>query len=82
VKERKTELDEARKELKQVKGQIITGKLKGSLVNTVTNVTDKVGSMFNDTKAKKFQEEIQALQSQNETLHSDICNLQEDFRNM
>ena len=78
-------------ELKQVKGQVRTEELKSSLVNTATNISDKVGSLFNKSKVKSLEEQNSELQGQVNDLQGyikiqqsehdkEIANLRNDLR--
>ena len=78
AKEKESELREKQKELKQAKGQVRTEELKSSLVNTATNISDKVGSLFNNSKVKSLEEQNKDLQNQIDSLQVYVNEIKAD----
>ena len=62
-------------ELKAVKGELRTEKLKNSAAEVGTTILDGIGSMIGTSKVKRQQQQIDDLAQKNERLHSEIRRL-------
>ena len=62
-------------ELKAVKGELRTEKLKNSAAEVGTAILDGIGSMIGTSKVKRQQQQINDLTQKNERLHSEIKRL-------
>ena len=62
-------------ELKAVKGELRTEKLKNSAAEVGTAILDGIGSMIGTSKVKRQQQQIDDLTQKNERLHSEIKKL-------
>lgn len=64
--------EQAEAELKAVKGELKTEKLKNSAAEVGTTIPDGIGSMIGTSKVKRQQQQIDDLAKENERLHSEI----------
>ncbi len=64
--------EQAEVELKAVKGELKTEKLKNSAAEVGTTILDGIGSMIGTSKVKRQQQQIDDLAKENERLHSEI----------
>ncbi len=64
--------EQAKTELKAVKGELRTEKLKNSAAEVGTTILDGIGSMIGTSKVKRQQQQIDDLAKENERLHSEI----------
>lgn len=64
--------EQAEAELKAVKGELKTEKLKNSAAEVGTTIPDGMGSMIGTSKVKRQQQQIDDLAKENERLHSEI----------
>lgn len=67
--------EQAEVELKAVKGELRTEKLKNSAAEVGTTILDGIGSMIGTSKVKRQQQQIDDLAQKNERLHSEIKRL-------
>jgi hypothetical protein len=67
---------QAQQNLSHIKSEIKTEKLKSSAVDVATSAIEGIGSVFGASKAKKQQQEIEALKSENVALQIEIQTLQ------
>lgn len=63
----------AQEELKRVKKEVQTEKLKGAATTAVTNIAESVGSLFGNNKVK-------TLERENRVLHERVSELEEEAR--
>ena len=62
-------------ELKAVKGELKTERLKNSAAEVGTTIIDGIGAMIGTSKVKRQQQQIDDLTQKNERLHSEIRRL-------
>ena len=67
--------EQAEAELKAVKGELRTEKLKNSTAEVGTTILDGIGSRIGTSKVKRQQQQIDDLTQKNERLHSEIRRL-------
>lgn len=67
--------EQAEAQLKAVKGELKTEKLKNSAAEVGTTILDGIGSMIGTSKVKRQQQQIDDLAKKNERLNSEIKGL-------
>ncbi len=82
VAELQEQKETARKELKQVKKEIQTEKLKGVATTAATNIAESVGSLFGSNKVKTLEGENAALHREIATHEDTIETLQDKIQAM
>lgn len=76
--QKEAELKEMEQALNKVKGEMKTEKFKNTAADMGSAVMDSIGSVFGSSKAKKQQQEIENLKSDNENLNQKISQLEQD----
>jgi hypothetical protein len=71
---------QARQNLSRIKSEVKTEKLKSSAVTVATSAIEGIGSVFGTSKAKKQQQEIEALKLENSGLQVENQTLKEQIQ--
>jgi len=75
IQELQQQKEIASKELSRVKSEIKTEKMKSAAVDVATSAIEGIGSVFGSSKAKRLQQEIDVLKSENAELQTEIKTL-------
>ena len=74
--------EQVAQELSKIKSEIKTEKLKSTAVNLATSAMEGIGSVFDNSKVKKQQQEIETLKAENRNLNNEVKQLSEHIRNL
>jgi len=74
--------EQVTQELSMIKSEIKTEKLKSTAVNVATSAMEGIGSVFDNSKVKKQQQEIETIKAENRNLNNEVKQLNEHIRNL
>jgi len=74
--------EQVTQELSKIKSEIKTEKLKSTAVNVATSAMEGISSVFDNSKVKKQQQEIENLKTENSNLRTEVKQLNELERNL
>jgi len=74
--------EQVAQELSKIKNEIKTEKLKSTAMNVATSAMEGIGSVFDNSKVKKQQQEIETLKAENRNLNNEVKQLSEHIRNL
>lgn len=69
-------------ELSKIKSEIKTEKFKSTAVNVATSAIEGISSVFDNSKVKKQQQEIEKLKTENRNLNHEVEQLNEQANNL
>lgn len=78
--EKSAELSDARKELKQVRREIGTDRLKSAAVQTTTRAVQKLGDLLYDPKPARYEQQIKELEKENADFQLRIVTLTASYK--
>jgi hypothetical protein len=78
--QKESELGETQAELKQVKGQLKTEKLKSTAADVGSSLIEGIGSMIGTSKVKVQQQEIENIRVYNKELSQEVKDLKQNIQ--
>jgi len=74
--------EQVSEELSKIKREIKTEKFKSTAVNVATSAIEGISSVFDNSKVKKQQQEIEKLKTENRNLNHEVEQLNEQANNL